>query len=317
VKKGASVKTLFCLIVISSVLLLAVIILGDLELSAQEASRMSDACMDCHESALEGLMGSAHQIEAGDGDVPVACTDCHPGDERHMDDPEAYPRNNPSDDGVLMASQICAGCHMNSHQQTMQERNVHAANEVNCSGCHQVHGNARMNLLQDDEVDMCLGCHSDVKGHFAKPYRHPVSDGIMRCSECHMAHDVDPRDLSFTGTNVSCVSCHNQFGGPFPYEHQATVDYSVEEGGCLTCHEAHGAHLPRMLKQPFEAPNFMLCSQCHIVPKHEFNSQHGAMWSGVACNDCHVDIHGSYVSENFLSPTLQSQGCFNVGCHQF
>jgi hypothetical protein len=44
---------------------------------------------------------------------------------------------------------------------------------------------------------------------------------------------------------------------------------------------------------------------------------HGTQWSGVPCNDCHADIHGSYVSRLFLSESLQGQGCFNAGCHAF
>jgi hypothetical protein len=44
---------------------------------------------------------------------------------------------------------------------------------------------------------------------------------------------------------------------------------------------------------------------------------HGTTWSGVPCNDCHTDIHGSYSSRLFLSASLEGQGCFNVGCHKF
>ena len=32
--------------------------------------------------------------------------------------------------------------------------------------------------------------------------------------------------------------------GPFPYEHQATLDYSTEEGGCMNCHSPHGSAQP-------------------------------------------------------------------------
>ena len=123
--------------------------------------------------------------------------------------------------------------------------------------------------------------------------------------------------MSFMGTNAACFSCHNEFQMPFPYEHQATVDFSIEEGACLNCHEPHGSNLPRMLKQPYEGPHYQLCSQCHSVPKHNYNTFHGTQWAGVPCNDCHVDIHGSYTSQYFFTPELQSQGCINAGCHAF
>jgi hypothetical protein len=41
---------------------------------------------------------------------------------------------------------------------------------------------------------------------------------------------------------------------------------------------------------------------------------HGTRWAGMACNDCHVDVHGSFTSRLFLSESLR--GCFNSGCHQ-
>jgi predicted CXXCH cytochrome family protein len=103
---------------------------------------------------------------------------------------------------------------------------------------------------------------------------------------------------------------------PFPYAHQATVDYSVEEGSCLNCHEAHGANLPVLLKQPYGGSEYQLCTQCHSVPpKHNYNNFHGSQWQGLPCSNCHVDIHGSYTSRWFLGPEADAQGCTRLGCH--
>jgi DmsE family decaheme c-type cytochrome len=205
---------------------------------------------------------------------------------------------------------------MNSHQQNMLEKNIHVDNDVNCSGCHKVHESTRPGLLKAAEFDLCLDCHSEVEGQFAMPFRHPVNDEIVACSECHLTLDAMTRELSLNGVNSACMDCHNEFQGPFPFEHQATVDYSTEEGGCLNCHDPHGSSQPRMLTQPYEPPHFQLCTQCHSVPPgHNLNTQHGTMWAGVSCNECHTDIHGSYTSRNFLSESLRGQGCFNAGCH--
>jgi predicted CXXCH cytochrome family protein len=144
-----------------------------------------------------------------------------------------------------------------------------------------------------------------------------VSDEIVRCSDCHMSLSMNKRRLSFARIDQACFQCHQYFQGPFPYEHQATIGWSTQEGGCLTCHRPHGSNNPRMLNRPYEPPNYNLCSQCHTVAKHNYNSRHGDEWAGVPCNDCHVDIHGSYTNRNFLSTGMQSQGCFNTGCHKF
>jgi DmsE family decaheme c-type cytochrome len=290
------------------------------ELPAQPQTRTSTVCFDCHENAQGSLKGSPHHIasEAVDGSRPlVSCTDCHGSDERHWEeDPAAYPMTNPAKAPAAMTAQICGTCHLNSHQQNMREGNPHSLNNVSCTGCHQVHGSPAAPLLHKAQPDLCYDCHAGVRGQFAKPYRHPISDGVMTCSECHMVTAERQQALSYAGANAACVSCHNEFQGPFPYEHQATVDYSTEEGGCLNCHNPHGGNFPRMLRRPYEAPHFNLCTQCHAVPKHNFNRNHGSAWAGVACNECHVDIHGSYANRLFLSRALQAQGCLAAGCHQ-
>jgi DmsE family decaheme c-type cytochrome len=197
----------------------------------------------------------------------------------------------------------------------MVEKNVHLANDVSCSGCHSVHAPKHPALLKAAQNKLCLDCHTRVEGQFARPYRHPVPEGVIQCNDCHKTLDLTSRALSNNGTTV-CLSCHGEFAGPFPFEHQATLDHSTEEGGCLTCHEPHGSSLPRMVKQPYAPPHYPLCTQCHSVPRHFSNTMHGTTWAGVACNDCHTDVHGSYDNRLFVNSSLQAQGCFNSGCHR-
>ena len=289
-------------------------------LAAQDSLRVSQACLACHTGQDSSLAATGHWMPSGGLDgaaARVACTDCHAGDRRHWEeDPAANAMTNPAKTRAATEARLCSACHQNAHQQNMLEKNVHLANDVNCSACHSVHASKHPALLKQPESGLCLGCHKDVEGQFARSYHHPVNDGIVKCSECHLTLDVTRRQLATNGTNV-CLKCHGEFEGPFPFEHPATVDYSTDEGGCVTCHEPHGSHLPRLLKQPYEAPRFQLCTQCHSVPRHNSNPMHGTRWAGMPCNDCHADIHGSYTSRLFLSESLRGQGCFNVGCHKF
>jgi DmsE family decaheme c-type cytochrome len=163
---------------------------------------------------------------------------------------------------------------------------------------------------------MCTSCHPSTRSDFFMPSHHPVTEGIVSCSDCHLAVAQSPKQRTGSGAGEVCVACHAQFAGPFPFEHQAAVEYSTEEGGCPNCHAPHGSTQPRLLKQPYEAPAFAVCSQCHVVPKHQFNSNHGSQWAGVPCSECHVDVHGSYESRHLLDPGLAAQGCFLMGCHQ-
>lgn len=292
------------------------------EPAAEDRVRASAVCLDCHGGLDSTLAGTAHWA-AGDHEgagAKVACTDCHAGDRRHWeDDPAANPMTNPAKVAPAAQARICATCHQNSHQQNMVERNVHPVNGVSCTDCHGVHavkGKERQaSLLQKPQKDLCLGCHGSVAGQFAKPYRHPVAEGVVSCTDCHATLDKTARELTFNGTSV-CMKCHGEFAGPFPFQHQATLDHSAEEGGCLTCHDPHGSALPRMLKQPYEPPHQQLCTQCHSVPRHYSNAMHGTAWANVSCNQCHTDIHGSYDNRLFVNESLTAQGCFNSGCHR-
>lgn len=286
--------------------------------AAEDQVRASATCLECHGGMDSTLAGSPHWLgtEHDGAAARSACTDCHAGDRRHWeDDPAKYPMTNPAKVGADAEARLCATCHQNSHQQNMAERNVHRANDVSCSDCHGVHGAKQASLLKRPEPELCFGCHARAEGQFAQPYRHPVAEGVLSCTDCHAGLDRTASDLTQNGTN-QCLSCHAQLAGPFPYAHQATLDHSTEEGGCLSCHEAHGGAHPRMLRQPYEPPHYQLCTQCHSVPRHFSNSMHGTTWATYACNDCHVDIHGSYDNRLFATSSLQAQGCFNSGCHR-
>jgi len=298
--------------------LILVLTLPRHDTAATDYPPTSESCVECHDDALKSLTGTVHAIDLDAEKPSVWCTSCHPGDpELHIDDAETNPMAHPARLDPRAEAAICATCHASSHQQNMMEWNAHAENAVSCSSCHLVHGNDNLRLLVRQEPELCMECHPSVEGEFSRSYRHPVLDGVIECSECHMPLAERTRTPGFRGVGEVCFQCHPQFRGPFPFEHQAVVSYSTEEGGCLNCHEPHGSDQPRMLKQSYEAPHFTTCSQCHLVPTHQFNVQHGSQWAGVACNQCHVDIHGSYANRYLLSPDLSLQGCTSWGCHQF
>ena len=272
-------------------------------------------CLDCHDNGMQSLMGSAHDL--GVGKAGVTCLSCHiDADGDHLDDDEILPFN-PASQSVTETSKVCMSCHVGFHATNSLERDPHGADAVNCTGCHKLHDNNKVGLLADDEPELCFGCHAGVEGEFYLPSRHPVTDHVVRCSDCHLEIFQDRKQGVYSGPSATCFQCHARFRGPFPFQHQAAVDYSTEEGGCLNCHAPHGSTQPRLLKQPYDVTNQALCASCHFVPRHENNSFHGTQWAGVPCSDCHVDIHGSYFNRNLLDPGLQSQGCFNAGCHGY
>jgi DmsE family decaheme c-type cytochrome len=272
----------------------------------------STACLDCHDA---GLAGTAHDVGAKER---VACVSCHQDvTSAHIDDPEAHPARNPR---ALRADSLiarCTTCHAHPHATNYMERDPHETAGLSCVACHKVHDNHREGLLADVQLTLCQSCHPSTRADFARPSRHPVPDGVMECSDCHMVVDQSKKQHTGSGPGEVCVTCHAMFQGPFPFEHQAAVEYSAQDGGCLNCHQPHGSAHPRLLKQSYEPPTASLCLQCHSVPGHLFNVNHGNAFANIPCNECHVDIHGSYESRRFFDPALRSEGCFNGTCHEF
>jgi DmsE family decaheme c-type cytochrome len=287
--------------------------------STEPAVIPSEVCLDCHEDAPRALMGTAHDPLAK---KLIACASCHvgPATAMHVDDPDTYkpiiPANLPADS----LSAVCTACHKNPHALNMYERDPHIEADLSCDACHKIHNNNDYPaLLKASANTVCLDCHASARSDFALPTHHPVMEGVVECRDCHIEIAQSPKQRTAGGPAETCVACHGRMQGPFPYEHEPAVNYAVNDGGCLNCHNPHGSVYPMLLKQSYESPHFSLCSQCHAVPKHLNNMQHGTQWAGVACSDCHVDVHGSYVNRNLLDPSLGAQGCFQGGggCHKF
>ncbi|HET6347668.1 MAG TPA: cytochrome c3 family protein [Candidatus Krumholzibacteria bacterium] len=269
-------------------------------------------CQDCHDTQAPAMKGTAHDVLAH----AIVCTDCHTHTAAHVDDPDTYKPLNPAKLPADSTKAVCTRCHQNPHALNLYERDPHETADLACTACHQVHQHKHAYLLKDEQKDLCLSCHANVRQEFAKTSRHPVMDGVMECMDCHKEVAQSPKQRHPSGPTAVCVTCHGEFQGPFPFEHPAAVDYSTEEGGCMNCHSPHGSQYPRLLTQSYESPHYSLCSQCHSVPKHLNNLKHGTRWAGVPCNECHSDIHGSYTHRNLLDPSLESQGCLKAGCHK-
>jgi len=283
--------------------------------SEEPAAIPSGVCLDCHEDAPNALKGTAHDPL---GVKVVACASCHvgPATAMHLDDEDhrpIIPAKLPADSMTM----VCTACHQDPHALNLYERDPHGDADLSCAACHKIHNNNEFPmLLKGPENTVCLDCHASVRSDFALTTHHPVPDDVVSCRDCHIEIAQSPRQRTAGGPGETCVNCHGSMQGPFPYEHDPVVAYSVNDGGCLNCHNAHGSEFPMMLKQSYESPHFSLCSQCHVVPKHLNNMKHGTLWAGVACNECHSDIHGSYTSPHLLDPSLELQGCLTAGCHQ-
>jgi DmsE family decaheme c-type cytochrome len=274
----------------------------------------TSACMDCHEGIDTLLTETAHRIQVSPGgeriaNFPSSCADCHSGWEAHLEQPELGTIHNPGKENPFENLKLCTSCHSSPHSQESVELGVHFRNGVGCSTCHSVHHPKEEYLLVSSPNDLCLGCHQDVSGKFFLVSRHPVIQKTILCIDCHKLSEPLDEPLSASNVNLECFSCHAEYQGPFPYEHGAVNDYTVDKEGCIYCHDPHGSPNPRLLKQPVRS----LCLQCHFVPKHR--TVHQGVWAKRDCLECHTDVHGSYTDKNLLGEDIFGGSCFVYGCH--
>jgi DmsE family decaheme c-type cytochrome len=280
---------------------------------AQTSQSVDDeTCLTCHEDVDRTLKATPHRLSSqiDKPSIEIGCSSCHSGGETHIEEPSTDNIQNPAN---LTGSEViaaCTQCHTAHTRMDNYGFDAHSTQQLSCADCHQVHGSNRA-LLLDDRAEFCLRCHDQVKMDFQKNSNHPVLQQNITCLDCHRLTARADNNVAYDLAS-HCRECHPEQGGPHLYEHEAVNGYSLEGGGCIECHEPHGSENDRLLKQPGN----QTCRQCHFPAGHQ--TAHGGIWAKYACQQCHVDTHGSFVSDHYLDPNLPAKfsgDCFNSGCH--
>jgi DmsE family decaheme c-type cytochrome len=179
----------------------------------------------------------------------------------------------------------------------------HTKGGVACIDCHNTHPDDAQKLLSArhgkgsmvpaNQLETCLGCHSNVAGEIAMPSHHRMQAGAMECSSCHNVHGtLQKRQVRAEGRDM-CVKCHTDKRGPFMFGHEA-----VNLEGCVACHQPHGSPAKNMLK---ERDVRTLCLSCHSR-EIGAGAPHGRASSTTMgdCTRCHTAVHGSNVDPFLL-----------------
>jgi DmsE family decaheme c-type cytochrome len=287
---------------------LAAAILGLLlALPAQAQSQRKDMvlkgdaqCTRCHDESEEYpvlAIGKTKHGTVADGRTP-SCTSCHGASDTHVNKPaDALERPKPdrmfgkkSATPVAARNDACLTCHQGGNRIHWQ-MSAHAAGDVSCASCHQVHAahdKARDKLTQ---TEVCFACHKEQRAQINRPSRHPIREGKVACSDCHNPHgSAGEKMLVRDGVNDTCYTCHMEKRGPFVRTHAP-----VQEN-CAICHQPHGTVNENLLK--VRAP--FLCQQCHEPTSHRGNFGDPALTTGTnavliarGCVNCHTNIHGT------------------------
>lgn len=288
----------------------------------------AETCRSCHEDAFNEVAKTSHG-KLGERsswkDKVVGCESCHgPGKEHVEGGGDKTKIINPKNLDPKTASDTCLACHAGKENHNNFRRGDHWRNNVSCNDCHTAHGPSfgkhqagsityigeasaqRANLankamLKNNEPQLCITCHSEVKAQFSKPFRHKVLEGTMNCSDCHNPHGgFDQKQTRLAvGADQSCVRCHSDKQGPFVFEHAP-----LKLEGCAACHTPHGSQNPKMLKR---SSIRQLCIECHTEifnvelggePSHGPHTQTNIRSQN--CTICHAAIHGSNTQRNLF-----------------
>lgn len=155
-------------------------------------ARHPESCLRCH-LGVEGEFNLPQHHPVPEGHM--SCVDCH--------DPHGEDAFKP-EEGLAMARQneSCAACHPAQTRPFVFE---HEALREGCVTCHNPHGSINLKLLVDDDVNLCLRCHSQTQDPNAPAGRFYIGNtdhtrylqvGTCWTAGCHTAvhgSNVDPR----------------------------------------------------------------------------------------------------------------------------
>jgi DmsE family decaheme c-type cytochrome len=292
---------------------------GEAKAAPKDVVLKGDAvCTSCHDETeiypVLAIGKTKHGVMA-DSRAPT-CTTCHGESKNHLNIPKGE-KDRPKPDRLFgMRPSIpaelqveryfglfgkntttpadernapCLECHKGD-KQLHWAGSAHAAGDVACTSCHQIHTTKDRARDKHAQTEMCFACHKQQRAEINRASRHPIREGNIACSDCHNPHGTaGEKMLVRDNVNDTCYTCHMEKRGPFVRGHQPVSE------NCSTCHNPHGTNNPSLLiaRQPF------LCQQCHEPSSHRGNlpsltgTSTGANLAARGCLNCHTNIHGT------------------------
>jgi DmsE family decaheme c-type cytochrome len=211
----------------------------------------TDLCLKCHSGAPTMAWHSSTHATFG-----VACTDCHNPhpdssvrrvvniQHTHIDRPPRLPMS-------VDEPSVCYTCHADIYAKTsMPSHHPIKEGKLQCSDCHDGHGQHAGNLREPTLNLVCYRCHAEKQGPFV--YEHPpVTDN---CAICHEPHGTVANNLMRQPTVFVCLRCHtgHRTGPSGPNHAPLLGDVGTTPklqrafySDCTQCHsQIHGSDLP-------------------------------------------------------------------------
>ncbi len=193
----------------------------------------SDWCLSCHTEFHEDqVLGDAHYALSG------GCADCHNAHETESTLRQA-------------SSNLCLDCHTDIRAQTnMPSRHPIKEGLMQCTDCHDPHGQETMHTATAHESELCFSCHASKEGPFIFEHEPVIED----CGICHNPHGTVADNLLVQTEPALCLSCHQM--------HFHTQLAGIEGEFTMPVYpERHG----ESSIDGFKEAMLTKCTQCHIA----------------------------------------------------
>lgn len=255
---------------------------------------LNPKCLDCH--------ADRHQQT-----LSANCTDCH--------DFEAFKpavKFNHANAKFQLTGRhrevACISCHKTGKKNGQEFQEFTGLKFQNCSGCHK-------DVHENKFGQNCAGCHTEQ------------SFGIIRGVQ-NFDHDKTGFRLEGRHQKVSCNGCHkNKFTAALQYTHctDCHTDYHKNQFArngvtpdCSACHTVAGFSEFTFTIAQHNEGNFRLkgghlatpCVACHKKESGKTDTAWQFREIGKRCNDCHQDIHRTFISEKYY-PGSNCETCHN------
>ena len=251
-------------------------------------------CNACHKDAHAGRFGKN-------------CKACH--SEESFAKIKSNPSFNHSTTGYELQGKHkhldCKSCHDQRNQPAKSYQEFVKINPIECITCHRD--------VHDGKFGKdCKSCHNQEsfrvsknlenfdheKTNFPLVGRHQSVD----CKSCHKGKMTDPV------AHENCIDCHTDF-------HRGEFSTNLNYKDCKACHNEQGFRpsnytLEQHMTSVFPLKGSHLAVSCDACHKKNNASNWSFKNIGKQCQDCHTDIHKTFLDEKFYL----GSSCAN--CHK-
>ncbi len=175
-------------------------------------------CTSCHDPEVSHKIKAMHNSKHWDEMIKASpvnnkgCVACHGNSQTHAATPTKIqpkisfgPRWSSSIDGQ---NNKCLTCHEKTTTHKEWRAGKHAAEEVTCVTCHDVHVDVDPVRVAETQAAVCTVCHKVQKNGM-----HHFKDKIdenPQCSTCHNPHaNPSPQLMMLANRSLGCRNCHD------------------------------------------------------------------------------------------------------------